>query len=210
MSDEAEKKKPCAPEAPAPDTSEEELEEAQIEQEASAGADVEEVSEPEEAESDEGEPDPITELHQQVGELKEALLRAMAETENTRRRAQREKEEALKYAPGPLAKALLPVADNLRRALESVPEEARKEGSLATMISGVEMTEKELLSAFAKHGIERIEPLGEKLDPNWHEAMFEVPDAEKPAGTVVQVVEAGYRLQDRLLRPARVGVSRKP
>jgi molecular chaperone GrpE len=91
-----------------------------------------------------------------------------------------------------------------------VPEEARKDGALANLISGIEMTEKELQSAFAKHGIERIEPLGEKLDPNWHEAMFEVPDADKPAGTVVQVVEVGYRLQDRLLRPARVGVSRKP
>ncbi len=145
-----------------------------------------------------------------MSDYKEALLRAMAETENTRRRAQREKEDALKYAPGALAKALLPVADNLRRALDSVPEELRGDERLSNLLSGIEMTEKELQDAFAKNGIERIDPVGEKLDPNWHEAMFEIPDGDKPAGTVVQVVEVGYRLQDRLLRPARVGVSRKP
>ena len=152
----------------------------------------------------------IAELEEQVGQMKDALLRALAETENLRRRSQREKEDALKYAPAALAKALLPVADNLRRALDSIPEELRGDEKLAALFSGVEMTERDLLSAFEKNGIERIDPLGEKMDPNWHEAMFEVPDADKPAGTVVQVVEAGYRLQDRLLRPARVGVARKP
>ena len=83
-----------------------------------------------------------------------------------------------------------------------MPEELRGDEKLAGLLSGVEMTERELLNAFAKNGIERVDPLGEKLDPNWHEAMFEIPDAEKPAGTVVQVMEVGYRLQDRLLRPA--------
>ena len=210
MSEEADKKKPSGQDTPETQAPETQAPEAETPEEELVEGLPEDAADEEEEESEETAPDPITELQQQVGELKEALLRAMAETENTRRRAQREKEEALKFAPGPLAKSLLPVADNLRRALESVPEEARKDGALANLISGIEMTEKELQSAFAKHGIERIEPLGEKLDPNWHEAMFEVPDADKPAGTVVQVVEVGYRLQDRLLRPARVGVSRKP
>ena len=182
-------------------------------EQAEAGNSAADEVEADEVEADEVEAedgDAIAKLETEVGQLKDSLLRAMAEMENLRRRSQREKEDALKYAPGTLAKALLPVADNLRRALDSLPEEARGEEKLAPLISGIEMTEKELQSAFAKNGIERIDPMGEKMDPNWHEAMFEVPDAEKPAGTVVQVVEVGYRLQDRLLRPARVGVSRKP
>ncbi|WP_455372425.1 nucleotide exchange factor GrpE [Limibacillus halophilus] len=201
MTDEADKKKHEAEEA------QEEMNEAPEDLAQEAEADSEPTSEEEQAE---GAPDKITELEEQVGQMKDALLRALAETENLRRRSQREKEEALKYAPASLAKALLPVADNLRRALDSVPEELRADERLSALLSGVELTERELLGAFAKNGIERIDPVGEKLDPNWHEAMFEVPDAEKPAGTVVQVVEVGYRLQDRLLRPARVGVSRQP
>lgn len=200
MIDEADKKKHEAEEA-APETAPEEESalEAELEQEQEG-----------EGEALSAEAARIDELEEQLGQAKDALLRSLAEMENLRRRAQREKEEALKYAPAGLARGLLPVADNLRRALEAVPEELKGEEKLAGLLSGVEMTERELLSAFAKNGIERIDPLGEKLDPNWHEAMFEVPDAEKPAGTIVQVVEVGYRLQDRLLRPARVGVSRRP
>jgi molecular chaperone GrpE len=205
--DEADKKKHEAEEA------QDELNEAAAEEAEAANQEAsgEEAGGEKAADEDAGgELDKLAELEEQVGQLKDALLRALAETENLRRRSQREKEEALKYAPAGLAKALLSVADNLRRALEAVPEELRGDEKLAGLLSGVEMTERELLNAFAKNGIERVDPLGEKLDPNWHEAMFEIPDAEKPAGTVVQVMEVGYRLQDRLLRPARVGVSRKP
>lgn len=153
--------------------------------------------------------DPVALLEAEVASLKDQLLRAMAETENVRRRAQRDREESLKYAGAPVIKDLLGVADNLQRALESVPAEAAADNEpLANLRTGVEMTHKELLAVFERHNIRTINPLGEKLDPHLHEAMFEMEDPEKPAGTVVQVIQPGYRLHDRLLRPARVGISK--
>ncbi|MGE5765991.1 MAG: nucleotide exchange factor GrpE [Bacteroidota bacterium] len=153
--------------------------------------------------------DPVALLEAEVGSLKDQLLRAMAETENVRRRAQRDREESVKYAGVPVIKDLLGVADNLQRALESVPEDqVADSGPMQNLRLGVEMTLRELQSVFERHGIRIINPLGERLDPHLHEALYEVEDPSKPAGTVVQIIQPGYRLHDRLLRAARVGVSK--
>jgi len=166
------------------------------------------------AEQAEGDPlevlrDEAEALRAEVAELKDQLLRALAEAENVRNRARREREETLRHAAAPLAKDLLPVADNLRRAIESVPAEAAEaDARLKNLLVGVEMTERSLLEALAKHGVARIEPLGERLDPHRHEAMMEVHDPSKPPGSVAQVLEVGYVLHERLLRPARVAVAK--
>jgi len=145
----------------------------------------------------------------QVAEYKDHALRAMAEAENTRRRTQRDRDEAVKHAPAILAKDILVVADNLRRAIEHVPQEALAyDEALANLATGVEMTERLLLTAFEKHAIRQVNPLGEKFDSNFHQAMFEVPGTGQPQGTVVQVMEPGYLIHDRLLRPALVGVAK--
>ena len=146
---------------------------------------------------------------QQVEELNDKLLRALAEAENVRRRAEREKSDAAKYAITNFAREVLGVADNMKRAMASVDLEARKKDpALEQLMVGLEMTEREMLSTFERFGIKPIEAMGEKFDHNLHEAMFELDDTSKPAGTVMQVVEAGYVLNDRLLRPAKVGVSK--
>ena len=146
---------------------------------------------------------------QQVEELNDKLLRALAEAENVRRRAEREKSDAAKYAITNFAREVLGVADNMERAMASVDSEARKKDpALEQLMVGLEMTEREMLSTFERFGIKPIEAMGEKFDHNLHEAMFELDDTSKPAGTVMQVVEAGYLLNDRLLRPAKVGVSK--
>ncbi len=153
--------------------------------------------------------DPVAVLEGEVASLKDQLLRAMAETENIRRRSQREREDSVKYAAAPVVRDLLGVADNLQRALESVPEEMAAGNEVVSNLRlGVQMTQKELNAVFERHQIRAIAPMGEKLDPHLHEAMFEVEDLEKPAGTVEQVIQTGYRLHDRLLRPARVGISK--
>jgi molecular chaperone GrpE len=152
---------------------------------------------------------PVALLEAEIASLKDQLLRAMAETENVRRRTQREREDSLKYAAAPVVKDLLAVADNLQRALESVPEDLVAENEqMKNLRLGVEMTQKELQSVFERHGIRAINPLGERLDPHLHEALYEVEDPAKPAGTVVQIIQSGYRLHDRLLRAARVGISK--
>ena len=146
---------------------------------------------------------------QQVEELNDKLLRALAEAENVRRRAERGKSDAAKYAITNFAREVLGVADNMKRAMASVDSEARKKDpALGQLMVGLEMTEREMLSTFERFGIKPIEAMGEKFDHNLHEAMFELDDTSKPAGTVMQVVEAGYVLNDRLLRPAKVGVSK--
>ena len=143
-----------------------------------------------------------------VADLKDRLLRALAEVENVRRRGEREREDARLYAATGFARDMVRVADNLRRALESVPAEARAETqALVTLLEGVELTERDLLSIFEKNGIRRVDPLGQKFDHNLHEALFEVPGTGQPGGTVIQVIEPGYTIHDRLLRPARVGVA---
>ncbi len=153
--------------------------------------------------------DPVMLLEGEVASLKDQLLRSMAEMENLRRRAQREREDSVKYAAVPVIRDLLGVTDNLQRALESVPEDLAEENEqVRNLRLGVEMTQKELQTVFERHNIRTIAPLGEKLDPHLHEALYEVEDPSKPAGIVVQVVQSGYRLHDRLLRPARVGISK--
>ena len=153
----------------------------------------------------------IAGLERELASLRDQALRAMAEAENTRRRAEREKRDAVKYAALPLLRDLVKAADNLARALAVAGEETPGESATAKALrEGVALTEKELLSAFTRHGVTRIDPKGEPLNPDRHEAMFEVPDGESEPGTVVQVLEPGWMLHDRLVRPARVGVSRKP
>ena len=149
----------------------------------------------------------IAALEAEIAEHKDQMLRALAETENLRRRAEREREEASRYAVAALARDLVSVADNLRRAIESVPKEEGGE-VLANLMTGVEATERELLAIFERRSIIRISPLGERFDPNFHQAMFEVADSGQPAGTVVQVLQPGYVIHDRLLRPALVGVAK--
>jgi len=151
----------------------------------------------------------LADANAKIVELKDQNLRALAETENVRRRVQRDRDEALKFATTGLAKDLLPVADNLRRALDAIPKDAlEKDEALRNFATGVEMTERLLLAALERHQIKRIEAVGQKFDANLHQAMFEVPGTGQPAGTVVQVLEAGYTIQDRLLRPALVGIAK--
>lgn len=147
---------------------------------------------------------------EEVAELKDRLLRTLAEMENLRRRTQREIEEARKFAITGFARDLLEVVDNLGRALAAVPAEAREQNDfLKNLVLGVEMTERALLNAFEKHQVRRVEPKkGEKFDHNLHQAMFEVPTTTQPPGTVAEVVQAGYVIADRLLRPALVGVAK--
>jgi molecular chaperone GrpE len=137
------------------------------------------------------------------------MLRLVAETENIRKRNEREREDTLRYAASGLAKDLLNVADNLFRALSAVPDEMREgEEAAKNFIVGVEMTEKDLLAAFEKHGIKRILPIGDKFDYEKHQAMFELENTDQPAGTVVEMMQPGYIMHERLLRPAMVGVAK--
>ncbi len=156
-----------------------------------------------------GAADELAAAQAEIAALKDQLLRALAETENLRRRAQREKEDASKFAITGFARDLLPVADNLRRALEAVaPEALATDEALKSLVTGVEMTERQLLAAFETHGMQRIDPMGQKFDSNLHQAMFEVPGTDQPAGTVVQVLQPGYVLNERLVRAAMVGVAK--
>ena len=148
-------------------------------------------------------------LEAEVAELKDKLLRALAETENVRRRSDRQRAETSRYAISNFAREMVVVADNLRRALESVDGEARKnDENLANLCEGIEMTEREMLNAFERVDIRRIDAMGKRFDHNYHEAMFEIEDATQPSGTVVHVMETGYTISDRLLRPSKVGVSK--
>jgi molecular chaperone GrpE len=149
-----------------------------------------------------------TELEAELAEYKDRLLRALAETENVRRRAQREREDASKYSVAGFAKDLLSAADNLRRAIESLPESEAKDERTRSLLAGVAATERELLSIFERHGIKRIDPQGERFDHNFHQAIFEADRPDQPSGSVVEVLQPGYVLHDRLLRPAMVGVAK--
>lgn len=149
-------------------------------------------------------------LEAEIAGMKDKFLRAFAEAENIRRRAEKEVADARTYGIASFARDVLNVADDLSRALGSVDEEARAgaEGAFKALLDGLELTERGLVKALEKHGIRKIEPKGEKFDPNLHQAMFEVPDPSVPTGTVVQVVQAGYVIGERVLRPAMVGVAR--
>lgn len=182
--------------------------EAEAEAAAEAMADTDQHSEVT-GDGDEPAMGRIAELEAELAGAKDQLLRALAEAENTRRRAERDRQEATKYGAVGLARDLLSVSDNLRRALEALPDDARDgEGWARDLITGVELIEREFLDAFTKHGVVKMEPLGEPFDHNFHQAMFELDDPEKPVGTVVQLLQPGYRLHDRLLRAAMVGVSK--
>jgi molecular chaperone GrpE len=145
----------------------------------------------------------------EIAALNDKLLRTLAEGENLRRRAQREREDTAKYAITNFAREILSVADNLQRALASLPETPEDaDDAISAFADGVKLTERELQSIFERHGIEKIDPKGRKFDHDRHEAMFEIPTADAPAGTVVQVFEIGYMLKDRLLRAAKVAVAK--
>ena len=150
----------------------------------------------------------LTTAEAEAAEFKDRALRALAEVENIRRRAQREREDAVKYAAANIARDLLSTADNLRRALASVNEASVTDDVTRNLLTGVAATERELLAAFEKNGIKRLDPKGARFDHNFHQAIFEAESTGKPAGTIVEVLQPGYVLHDRLLRPAMVGVAK--
>jgi len=150
----------------------------------------------------------LAQAQAEAADLRDRLLRALAEVENVRRRAERERGDAAKYGVTQLAKDLLEPADNLRRAVESVPESQVRDELTRTLLTGVAATERALLAAFERHGIRRIDPKGERFDHNFHQAIFEAERTGQPAGTIVEVLQPGYLLHDRLLRPAMVGVAK--
>jgi molecular chaperone GrpE len=156
------------------------------------------------------EPTPSTALEREHAEMKDRVLRTLAEMENLRKRTDREVADARLYGASSFARDVLVVADNMRRALDALPPEARAdaEAGMKSLVEGVELTERELLKALEKNGVRQFSPQGEKFDPNVHQAMFEIPDASVPAGSVVQVVQPGYMIGERVLRPALVGVSK--
>jgi molecular chaperone GrpE len=152
----------------------------------------------------------IAGLQDEVAAAKDRMLRLAAEMDNLRKRTEREKAEATLYAASNFARDLLAVADSLSRALAAVPPEERDviDDVMKKFLDGIELTERELLSVFQRHNIRKIETVGEKFDPNFHQAMFEVPTAEKLPGIVMQEVQSGYAVGERCLRPALVGVAK--
>ncbi|TWB36910.1 molecular chaperone GrpE [Nitrospirillum pindoramense] len=153
--------------------------------------------------------DAVAALEAEVASLKDQLLRSMAEAENTRRRAQKEREDTAKYAVSGFAKELLAVADNLRRAIDAVPAETRAGNEqVNTLLTGVEATERQLVAAFDRAGIVKLEPMGQPFDPNFHQVVAEVDGTDKPAGTVVTILQPGYTIHGRLLREAMVCVAK--
>ncbi|WP_417431225.1 nucleotide exchange factor GrpE [Kiloniella sp.] len=177
-----------------------------VNEEAAEEATVDTASAAEEAKSDAVR---VAELDAQNAQLTDKLLRTMADMENLRNRTRRDKEDAIKYAPQKLVTDLIGVMDNLQRALSSVSEEtAEGNEDLKTLRDGVEMTNREMLKVFEKHNITEVEAMGARMDPHSHEALFEIPDPSQPEGTILQVIQPGFRLHDRLLRPARVGVAK--
>jgi molecular chaperone GrpE len=152
--------------------------------------------------------DRLTELEKELEEVRQHVLYAQAETQNVRRRLEQEKQSATAYAITGFARDLLSVKDNLDRALQAVPEELRQDEKLKGLITGIEVTGRELDSVFQRNGIVRVEAMGQPLDPNKHQAMIEVPSDAEP-GTIVQEMQPGYTIKDRLLRPALVGVAKK-
>ncbi|PWG01650.1 nucleotide exchange factor GrpE [Sphingosinicella humi] len=153
--------------------------------------------------------DRLAELEKELEEVRQHVLYAQAETQNVRRRLEAEKQAASTYAATGFARDMLSVKDNLDRALAAVPEELRKDEKINGLITGIEATARELDSVFQRNGITRVEAMGQPLDPNKHQAMIEVPTEDTETGVIVQEMQAGYMIKDRLLRPALVGVARK-
>ena len=182
---------------------------AKVAQEAAPAAAGATAAQAAEAAADTDLAEQLARAEAEVARLKDDYLRALAETENVRRRGVRDREEASQYAVAGFARDMLAVADNLHRALASVDGDARAaDPALDALMSGVEMTERELASALERHGVKRIEAEGQPFDPHFHEALFEIPNVDVPNSTVLQVLSQGYTLNERILRPARVGVSR--
>lgn len=154
--------------------------------------------------------DPVEALTAENAELRDRLLRAVAEMENLRKRNERDVADTRSYAISGFARDMLSATDALQRALTMLPEEARnsEDPTVKSLIEGIEMTEREMHRLLAKHGVTQIEAEGQKFDPHKHQAMFEVPDANTPEGTVVQVVQQGFAIGERVLRPAMVGVAK--
>ena len=200
--------------APLPDL--EELEELVLDAEQTAageaGLDHEAAAETADATGPRVEPDTrdeeIARLREENAAMKDRALRALAEAENIRRRAQKEKEDTAKFAVSSFARDVLTVADNLARSVEAVPADRADDPVFANMRDGLSAVDRELHGMFERHGIVRVDPMGQKFDPNYHQAMFEVPTTDQVPGTVVQVMQAGYVLNGRLLRPAMVGVAK--
>jgi len=164
------------------------------------------------AATEEGEADtsPFAKLESELEKLRNEVLYAQAETQNVRRRLEKEKADASTYAATGFARDMLSVSDNLGRALAAIPAELREDERIKILLTGIEMTAKELDSVFQRNGIARIEAIGQKLDPNRHQAMVELPSSDAEPGTVIQEMQAGYMIKDRLLRPALVGVAKAP
>jgi len=169
----------------------------------SAATEAESPTAPEQA-------DPIAEAKREAAEIKDKLLRTLAEMENLRKRTEREVLDARLYGIAGFARDVLAVADNMHRALETIGPELRESGDakVKALIEGVELTERELLKTLEKNGVKKFSPQGEKFDPNVHQAMYEVPTSELPPGQVAEVIQAGYMIGDRVLRPAMVAVSK--
>jgi len=156
------------------------------------------------------EGDRIAELERQLEEANNKALYAAAEIQNVRRRLEQEKTQASAYAQASFAKDMLAIKDHLERALVAVSDELRADATATQFLTGIEATAREIESVFARHGISRIKSVGEALDPHRHQAMMEIPTDQAPAGTIVEEMQAGYMIRDRLLRPALVGVAKKP
>lgn len=159
---------------------------------------------------EQNEPDPIDVLKAENADLRDKFLRLAAEMDNLRRRTERDVKDAKAYSVAGFARDMLAVSDNLRRALDTLPPElkANSEAGIAALIEGVDMTERSMLSALERHGVRKIDAEGQKFDPNFHQAMFEVPNPAVPNNTVVQVVQTGFTIGERVLRPAMVGVAK--
>ena len=162
------------------------------------------------AQEEEGPPEQdFADLVKELEEVRQHVLYAQAETQNVRRRLEQEKQTAAAYAASGFARDMLSVKDNLDRALAAVPEDLRQDDKLKSLLTGIEVTARELDSVFQRHGITRVEAVGQPLDPHRHQAMVEIPSDEAEPGTIVQEMQAGYMMKDRLLRPALVGVAKK-
>jgi molecular chaperone GrpE len=159
---------------------------------------------------DDPEPGSTEALAKEAAELRDKMLRTLAEMENLRQRTRKEVADSKVYGITGFARDVLDIADSLQRTIDAVPAETRESADplLKSLIEGVELTERSLLSALEKNGVNKFDPQGEKFNPNFQQAMYEVPDASVPSGTVVQVVQAGYMIGERVLRPALVGVSK--
>jgi len=159
---------------------------------------------------DDPEPGSVEVLAKEAAESRDKMLRTLAEMENLRKRTAREVADARMYGITGFARDILDIADNLQRALDALPEDVRDNADpgLKALIEGVELTERSLLNTLEKNGVKKFDPAGEKFDPNFQQAMFEVPDVSVPSGTVVQVVQSGFMIGERILRPALVGVSK--